>query len=108
MGDLIAFLEARVSDKEERARELRQQLDDGWFADLEGLVRRVTDPARELREAEAMRSILARHGPVTEPGRGTRCGWCGGEFDVPWPCEDARSVAAIFSDHPDYQEGWKP
>ena len=108
MSDLIAFCNARISEKEARAREVQQHFDDGRFDDLDGPGSRVEEAAQARREAWAMRSVLTRHSPVTEPGRGTRCGWCSGEFDVAWPCEDARSVAAIWSDHPDYQEGWKP
>ena len=136
VSDLIAFCEARISEDEASAKAAASvagphwRHDTGWskadhpysqvrspggaiVADaLRGpddeeigpfLARH--DPARVLREVTAKRAILTRHSPVTGPGRGTRCG---GEFDVPWPCEDARSVAAIWSGHPDYQEGWKP
>ena len=113
MSDIAAFIGARLDEDEAAARAVPGRAwyepDDDRFShykDAAHIARH--DPARVLREVTAKRAILTRHSPVTEPGRGTRCGWCSGEFDVAWPCEDARSVAAIWSDHPDYQEGWKP
>ncbi|MFE3081820.1 DUF6221 family protein [Nocardia tengchongensis] len=77
------------------------------------------DPDRALRELPLKRLVLAAH---------NRClvdtyragGWvtiavceaCSdwnredGEY-VPWPCEHIKAMAAIWSVHPDYQQGWK-
>jgi Family of unknown function (DUF6221) len=73
---------------------------------------------RQLREVEAKRAILAVHAP-REGGDGAgaeiqvcqTCSWDGGAGDVegdPYPCETLRFLAAVYSDHPDYQEEWKP
>lgn len=74
------------------------------------------DPARALREVAAKRAILARWefardqvavGAVNE-GAGY------GPADAGWPLRadshdlDVRSLAAIWSDHPDYEEAWRP
>jgi hypothetical protein len=62
------------------------------------------DPARVLREVDAKRALLAGHEGVH------RCDW--GEHRGPdmlggW-CKTVCTLAAVYSDHPDYQESWKP
>jgi hypothetical protein len=73
------------------------------------------DPARALREVEAKRAILAEH-------RWDDMGWCtrcqtplpdAREDEekfapVDWPCPTVRITFAVYSDHPDYQQEWKP
>lgn len=86
------------------------------------------DPARVLREIEAKRAILAMHHRLTPhpeygftyPAAGKFCGYCGPgdnwqaeqEPDhypfALWPCRHVRILTAIWSDHPDYREQWKP
>lgn len=69
------------------------------------------DPARVLLECVAKRAILGIHTPVAG---GRACKGCGtvGVCDD-WVAEDVndcpilRAVAAIWSDHPDYQAGWE-
>ena len=76
------------------------------------------DPARVLREVEAKRAILAAHGPDPTGKFGSdgqpRCLVCLTDRDGyeeqweadEWPCLTLRSVAAIWSDHPDYDREW--
>ncbi|MEV2277722.1 DUF6221 family protein [Nocardiopsis sp. NPDC049922] len=87
------------------------------------------DPARVLREIEAKRGLIAsalaeKHVVVedswytcpaaTEENDG---GECGNDDMADGPCEcgrDARvdrlfrQLAAVYTDHPDYQEEWRP
>jgi Family of unknown function (DUF6221) len=74
------------------------------------------DPARALREVEAKRAILKRHrpghasyGPLEG---GLYCEAASSDEDLwyakRWPCLDLRILAAIWDDHPDYREEWKP
>lgn len=58
------------------------------------------DPARVLAEVEAKRQIVEHHGEPHE---------CP-EYDVAWdsPCPTLRHLAAVYADHPDYREEWKP
>jgi hypothetical protein len=92
--------------------------DDGWL---------VVDPARVLREVQAKRAILALHHPspglrhpvtdyhvdicaacdIPEPSRAEWKRIDGFEGSV-YPCDTARSLAAAWSDHPDYDEAWRP
>ena len=76
------------------------------------------DPDRELRVVEAHRAMLAEHGPdctgffgETVPAMCQRCitdregyeeQWQGD----PYPCLTLRLLAAVYSDHPDYQQEW--
>ncbi len=74
------------------------------------------DPARVLREVEAKRAILAEHGPANG-GRDTdRCRVCTaiahtgmGHADARRfraPCPTLLFLAAVYSDHPDYDPEW--
>jgi hypothetical protein len=75
------------------------------------------DPARVLREVEAKRAILKRHHPSDEYESQlcTACQW-DADCDAPRhdlddedaPCPDLRHLAAVYSDHPDYDERWRP
>jgi hypothetical protein len=101
--DLAAFLKARL-DEDERLVRIRWG-DLGW------------GECRDRREVKAKRAILDEHSPgypVTypEPSGQPTCSVCDeGTYDVepvPWPCPTIRHLAAVYGDHPDYQEEWKP
>jgi hypothetical protein len=83
------------------------------------------DPARVLREVTAKRAIAREHGPsgkhttvwewselghwcpecAAEPCRQlNNCPICGGDDG----CRTVRLLAAIYGDHPDYREEWRP
>ena len=62
------------------------------------------DPARELREVAALRYVLTAHSPITRYDEYV-CKTCRSAF---WPCPTVRHIAATWSDHPDYQNRWKP
>lgn len=60
------------------------------------------DPARTLREVKAKRAIVAEHHPVDpcdahNPGTGRT-----------ESCDTLRHLAAVHSDHRDYQQEWAP
>ncbi len=56
------------------------------------------DPARVLAECEAKRRIVALHPEVL-----TICQACG----EPYPCRTIEALAAVYADHPDYDEAWR-
>ncbi len=62
------------------------------------------DPARVLREVDAKRKIVALHSPWEDSGD---CSACGDVPQVRYPCETLRSLAAAWSDHPDYDPAWR-
>jgi len=64
------------------------------------------DPARVLRDVAAKQRILAVHRPyVVEPDQA--CLGCAG--DNVWErCPVLRALAAVYDDHPDYREEWRP
>jgi hypothetical protein len=74
------------------------------------------DPARVLREVVAKRALVKRHRPeVAGYGPLEDDLYCKAEssdedlwYAKPWPCTDILALAAIYSDHPDYREEWKP
>jgi hypothetical protein len=124
---MIAFAKARLDEDEAAAREAAG-LTENWIAEdpaigvvlvdgeplIEGHIAGLTahiarhDPARVLREVAAGRRILGRHKPVDYHGISV-CQWdtCS-EGEQPWPCPDILDSIAVWSDHPDYQEAWKP
>jgi hypothetical protein len=116
-GDLAAFLKARLDENETSAREAAvrgarwsavkvddEELGDAWWMHppFEAHVRR-HDPARVLREVEAVRKLLGLHVPIegVEPPQCIVCL----EYV---PCDTLRFLAAVYSDHPDYRQEWAP
>jgi hypothetical protein len=86
-----------------------------------GLVMRMAAAAlpraeRALREVEADRKILALHpreehlrpdlGPDWAAVYYCPCQCPDGIIEGEWPCETVRILAAVYSDHPDYDETW--
>ncbi|GAA2484752.1 DUF6221 family protein [Streptomyces thermolineatus] len=73
-------------------------------------IARHADPARVLREVEAKRRLLALH----EPGEmefvdGDVCMACDVRDEGPhYPCLTLRLIAAVYDQHPDYREDWRP
>jgi Family of unknown function (DUF6221) len=123
--DLTRFLNGRLAEDEVSATPGRHALDDLRF-DLklgdsyeQRLSSRIEDgldiqtgawQARVLREVEAKRKILAEHAEDEQSGRCIRCGdWQSeDEGTMPWPCLTVRAVVAVWSDRPDFDEGWRP
>lgn len=127
---LVAFLTARLDEDEETAREATAQTSEYWQPYFKQVIapgsRYETeaaeansseaashiarhDPARILREITAKRAVLDRHQPGEHWDGTPICRWCSpGEARLSWPCNDVRDLAAIYSDHPDYRQEWKP
>lgn len=107
---ITEFLEARIAEDEKKALRHQEYADkDGWGDYV----------ARVLAECAAKRSIIAEHVPVDYSGLGMEspnaCARCGADLnmsDWDWvhdsfPCPTLRALAAIYADHPDYQQEWK-
>ena len=124
MNDLTAFLNARL-DEDEAAAKAAWGVEWDWryvaqpFGERPSIAHTVHiarhDPARVLREVEAKRAILDRHMPHQPAFGGLACDWCSEDVDdrpqiakERWPCPDVRSIATVWSDHPDYRPEWKP
>jgi hypothetical protein len=128
---VIAFLEARI-DEDEAALRAIEDSSEPWRGQWVGdemnfslrtrngwsLARAVTveggfppgvlahiarhDPARVLREVEAKRAILDEHAQI--PGDGVNF-----TFAEQNRAEDILlALAAVYSDHPDYDSAWAP
>ena len=125
MNDLIAFLRARLDEDEAAAR----RVDGAWQEEpesigvilvngeplIEGHITGLTahiarhDPARVRREVAAKRAIVAEHQDSNPPNLGpvrvlAYCLTC----DDLAPCPTLCALAAVYSDHPDYRQEWKP
>lgn len=55
---------------------------------------------------ELLESQLAVHGPDPDYAGSTEPGCTGCFEDVPWPCDFALQVAALWNDHVDYRPEW--
>lgn len=71
--------------------------------------------ARALSECEAKRRIIKPHVPDTCYDQGDECAECSfhemyegfNDYSEPWPCPTLRALAAVYQDHPDYDEAWR-
>jgi Family of unknown function (DUF6221) len=122
VSDLVAFLRARLDETERNAQDALALWPETHFTiDPGSLVliafHRTHDPARVLREVQAKRAIFDLHSPsypntYPEPSGQPTCGVChagGWDWDPErWPCPTVRALAAVYRDHPDYDEAWKP
>lgn len=126
---LTEFLLARISERESVARDMQHQASRGRpLLELHGGgtgIRDLVDPARVLTECEAKRRIVEVHHPHDHGGEHgdatfcTECQWDHGD-DSPRidnqpvenfgrnPCQTLATLAAVYADHPDYREEWKP
>lgn len=99
MSDIVEFLRARLDEDEAAAAHM-----DCPCAQDAALA--PDCPERVQREAAAKRAILAIHeyewlGPDD-------AAWKGCPLDVEeWPCRTVRVLAAVYSDHPDYDPKWR-
>ena len=103
--ELAAFFAARLDEGEANAPNLHDVISDKW---CEGSC--ICDyPARALREVAAGRAIIERykHAAAAPP---PNANFTAGQDDgYRQACADAiRDLAAVWSDHPDYRQEWKP
>lgn len=97
--------------------------DEGWPEDVEAEHIARQDPARILCEVAAKRAVVVEHKLVPAKnvwGKSTGgfgCELCdstpdldlgGIEIERSGGCKTLRSLAVIFSDHPDFDEEWRP
>jgi hypothetical protein len=123
VDDLIVFLLAQLSLDEAAAREAAvrgakwssakldpEELGDAWwlFPPFEIHARR-HDPARVLREVAAGRAIIERYKRAAAAPPPNANFTAGQDDGYRQACADAiRDLAAVWSDHPDYREEWRP
>src|SRR5258707_3374241 len=120
--DLAKFLEARIADDEALGRRdldstLTLRYSDA-DSDAQWLIAEF-DAERVLREVDAKRKILAEHQDEVSGWDHDvhRCMACGGYtvvagfgergYQNAWPCLTLRALAAVWSDHPEYDESWR-
>jgi hypothetical protein len=124
MTDLVEFLRARLDDDEAYARNAFGDHNDAdpewreiWSGELslcaddretvitgDSQVSRFMerfDPARVLREVEAKRQIISEYERYAAERRRAMNGWDNSE-----PSLIIKALAAVYADHPDYQQAW--
>ena len=137
MDDLIAFITARLGEDEAAANEALQETTGRWAARETvwpgGLVVEDEcgaqilpaygaasspqyphiarhDPARVLREVAVKRAILVEHAQFNDSIWCKTCDPAGesGDSSAWYPCKTVRTLADVWSDHPDYRQEWAP
>lgn len=127
--ELADFLAARLDEDEAAAKAAAEDYRPTWkpvwilaseaanLVDLDGMplggthVRSTAghiarhDPARVLRDVEAKRAILARYGEYSGTNIGEHLQWSQEQQGL---YRAMCALAAVWSDHPDYQQEWKP
>ncbi|MFJ3282459.1 DUF6221 family protein [Streptomyces halstedii] len=137
MTDLVTFLRSRLNEDEQAARAAmwddwydnrwtayhREKYDGRWAiidqadegvittvdpqaADDAGVAQHIArhDPARVLREVEAKRELLNDYERFVRERRRMMGGW----DSYPEPSPVLLAFAAVYADHPDYQDTWRP
>lgn len=114
---IVEFLEARIAEDEADARAadegrlLTWSKNDHMVIVDSGFIQTFT-PSRVLREVAAKRELLELHYDGNPgPGDIHYCGTCHDYYmhqAEDWPCETVRVLASAFSDHPDFNEEWRP
>lgn len=123
MGNLVQFLRDRLDEDEAAARRagdsFRQIGETGvivategdraeecasanWAGIAEHIVRH--DPARVLAEVEAKRVLLADYERFVAERRRMMGGW----DSYPEPSPVLMAFAAVYADHSDYRDEWRP
>lgn len=116
--NIVEFIEARLTEDEAWARNRIESdakhevmLIPPRYGYPEPRPARPNDPARVVRQRKALREWLDRSKPFHEcrghPGPWLPHGDYGpGYCHQPDPSDDLCVLAAIWSDHPDYNEAW--
>ncbi|WP_152364694.1 DUF6221 family protein [Microlunatus speluncae] len=118
MTDLFKFLDARITDDEAAIKELRDP--DAKIDTRPG----VDHPDRLRAELTAKRMIIADHAPdaraaaspTVRPCRQCTASRNHSRVTIDWdvdarveaPCDTVRILGAVYADHPDYREAWRP
>ena len=106
--DIIGFLEHRIAEDEQMAREAMATLpvQDSRLS-LTGDHRVSATGWRTLAEAALKRDMMFTHHDIPhQDGRSLtiQCATC----DEPYPCQQLRIALAVYADHPRYDPTWKP
>lgn len=67
-------------------------------------------PSRIFAECAAKRSLVEMHRNMPSPFEDGLCAMCAetGANAQAYPCDTIKALAVVYSDHPDYQDEWKP
>lgn len=127
--NIIEFLEARIAEDEVAARqaiEERFRAVRGTESDMSlqswpdvGVPAVLVGPERVLADSRAKRTIAYEHRSAEgEPWQTWRRGYCQtcadwddaqvgeGPPNIKYPCDTLKALAAVYKDHPDYQQEW--
>jgi hypothetical protein len=113
MMDLAKFIAERLDEDEQTAEDIHSR--DCDTMNPPGFPCDCRMPARELREVEAKRKILAEHPQERCGGRTTHkddvgCTLCHDDDGNQWypgHCATVRALAAVYEGHPDFDPAWK-
>lgn len=112
---LTDFLLARIAEDEALAHGVVLDTGDGLLLVDEPVTigghQIVASASRVLAECEAKRRIVDLHQAADVDYGLESCFSCGardGWHDLPFPCPTLKALAAVYADHPDYRDEWRP
>jgi hypothetical protein len=127
VDDLVAFLNARLDEDEEKTKQVEPNQAP---VQLRAMVTRggsqpflVIDADRVLADIESKRRVIEEHRPAWQEGNpddtyrspddAKYCLGCHASFQGEWfyevdECPTKRFLAVPYADHPDYREEWRP
>jgi hypothetical protein len=99
MGDVVAFLNARLDEAETRAREMEPEVIPVYTGDPERPEIVIVDEfiKREFREIEAKRKILSMYQDAVAEASSEV---------VEWMLAVVETEARVYSDHPNFDPAW--
>lgn len=116
---IIEFLEARIAEDEVIGKRIVDEPHHGHRGHLQnivGVINRncpdcmtIVAGKRWLAECAAKRAIIELHTCQCPDPDCKDCGACSGGHHAdptPFPCDTIKAVAAIHSDHPDFDQAW--
>lgn len=117
--NITEFLEARITEDERVAKQEDEDYADTTLLPTYDSAHQARwHTARVLAECAAKRAIIEQHKPVDYSALGmdspNACEICGvelrmGDWDYiegSFPCLTLKALAAVYKDHPDFQEAW--
>lgn len=122
---MLGFIDARLREDEDAAHEAAQAIGNGEWGPADRQVRSVTltvvadtaaprhisrhDPARVLREITAKRELIETAAYRLAAAEDLERQGVAATGELRAPAEHLLStLAAVYSDHPDYREEWRP
>lgn len=110
MITLTEFLLARIAEDGEDLDFVSEVWNGEWGTQGDWERAKERQDRRLTLERDAKRRIIEIHETVEDSYDGDPCCFrcsADGEYPGRFPCDTMRALAAVYADHPDYQQEWE-